>query len=206
MNFTLIREPLSRPISALCLFNPSDDDAIIPRIPGTRISIDLEELLQSPSYLDAVYETLPRTEALRKREELLMLSNEDLARRNMELGEALIALRRETQQSYDDATAAYERWNGIEKQLKDLDHKTSPGFLTMRLKQAVSQQDDLSESIASEFISSASLEGSGSGSDSAQEQQQRIDTFVKEFKQVRKLYHKRNIWADKASHGDVIWQ
>ena len=64
----------------------------------------------------------------------------------------------------------------------------------------------MSESVASEFISSASLEGSASGSDSAQQQQQRIDTFVKEFKQVRKLYHKRNIWADKASHGDVIWQ
>lgn len=50
------------------------------RRPNYRYSrSDLEELLQSPSYLDAVYETLPRTEALKKREELLLLSNEDLA-------------------------------------------------------------------------------------------------------------------------------
>ncbi|EOQ99887.1 hypothetical protein E3P92_02072 [Wallemia ichthyophaga] len=163
---------------------------------------DLEELLQSPSYLDAVYSTLPRTEALKKREELLMLSNEDLAKRNMELGETLMALRRDTQHSYDEATAAYTRWNEIEKQLKDIDHKTSTAFLTMRLKQAVSQQDDLSETIASDFISSANMDEYSD----PKEQQQHIDTFVKEFKQMRKLYHKRNIWADKASHGDVIWQ
>lgn len=72
----------------------------------------------------------------------------------------------------------------------------------MRLKQAVSQQDDLSETIASDFISSANMDEYSD----PKEQQQHIDTFVKEFKQMRKLYHKRNIWADKASHGDVIWQ
>lgn len=40
----------------------------------------------------------------------------------MELGETLIALRRETQHSYDEATTAYKRWDEIEKQLKDIDH------------------------------------------------------------------------------------
>ncbi|TIB77512.1 hypothetical protein E3Q23_01310 [Wallemia mellicola] len=163
---------------------------------------DLEELLQSPSYLDAVYETLPRTEALKKREELLLLSNEDLAKQNMELGEALVALRQETQQSYEEATDAYKRWDEIEKQLKDIDYKTSPNFLIMRLKQAVSQQDELSESIASEFISSANVDDDTD----TRQQQQHLDTFVKEFKQVRKLYHKRHIWAEKSNQGNVIWQ
>lgn len=41
---------------------------------------------------------------------------------NMELGEALVALRQETQQSYEEATDAYKRWDEIEKQLKDIDY------------------------------------------------------------------------------------
>lgn len=40
----------------------------------------------------------------------------------MELGEALVALRQETQQSYEEATCAYKQWDEIEKQLKDIDY------------------------------------------------------------------------------------
>ena len=110
----------------------------------------MEELLQSSSYLNALFETLPRVEALKKREELLILSNEDLAsvyytcslfylftyficylERNLDLGQSLVNLRKETQQNFDDALSVQNQFSLIEKQLKDLDQVSLHPFLLL---------------------------------------------------------------------------
>ena len=70
----------------------------------------------------------------------------------------------------------------------------SPQFLLMRLKHATTAQDDLSEALASSFVKSAP-DAVSNGKD--------IDDFVKEFREARRTYHKRVIFGDRWSTGEV---
>ena len=65
----------------------------------------------------------------------------------------------------------------------------------MRLRHATTAQDDLSEAVASTFVKSSPPEGNG-GRD--------VDDFVKEFRDLRKTYHKRVIWG--SGSGKVDWR
>lgn len=69
----------------------------------------------------------------------------------------------------------------------------------MRLRHATTAQDDASEARASEFIQSTSSSGpaEANGKD--------VDDFVKEFRELRKTYHKRVMWGDRWSAGKVEW-
>lgn len=68
----------------------------------------------------------------------------------------------------------------------------------MRLKHATTAQDELSEALASSFVQ-------GSSADSSATEGKDVDEFVKEFKELRKTYHKRVIWGDRWSSGQVSW-
>lgn len=39
-----------------------------------------------------------------------------------------------------------------------------------------------------------------------QTRNQSLDEFINEFKAARKTYHKRNIWAERWSRGEVAWR
>lgn len=71
----------------------------------------------------------------------------------------------------------------------------SPQFLLMRLKHATTAQDELSEALGTSFVQGSSSDPTGNGKD--------IDDFVKEFKELRKTYHKRVMWGDRWSTGQV---
>lgn len=67
----------------------------------------------------------------------------------------------------------------------------------MRLKHATTAQDEASEALASSFVQ-------GPPSDSSIPSNGRdVDEFVKEFRELRKTYHKRVIWGDRWSAGQV---
>jgi ESCRT-I complex subunit VPS37 len=70
----------------------------------------------------------------------------------------------------------------------------------MRLKHATTAQDDQSEAVASAFVQSSSADPP-SASSSGKE----IEDFVKEFKDLRKTYHKRVIWGERWTTGQVRW-
>lgn len=85
----------------------------------------------------------------------------------------------------------------------------------MRLKHSLTAQDDASEKIATAFIEGASSSGQASRVDSpafgGEERAERgrdqaVDQFINEFKAARKTYHKRNIWAERWSRGEVAWR
>lgn len=46
----------------------------------------------------------------------------------------------------------------------------------------------------------------GSRSLHSQGRNQSLDEFISEFKAARKTYHKRNIWAERWSRGEVAWR
>lgn len=71
----------------------------------------------------------------------------------------------------------------------------------MRLRHATTAQDDLSEARANTFV-----QGSASDPDAPPLTGKDIDDFVKEFRELRKTYHKRVMWGDRWTAGDVAWR
>jgi ESCRT-I complex subunit VPS37 len=71
----------------------------------------------------------------------------------------------------------------------------------MRLRHATTEQNDLSETLASSFVRSTSSETAATLASSKE-----VDDFVKEFRELRKMYHKRVMWGDRWSNGQVAWR
>ena len=73
----------------------------------------------------------------------------------------------------------------------------------MRLRHATTAQDDTSEARANEFVRATPSEDEGGtvGNGTGRE----VDEFVREFKEMRKVYHMRAMWADLWQRGDVAW-
>ncbi|KAL6304401.1 hypothetical protein BKA93DRAFT_783822, partial [Sparassis latifolia] len=119
---------------------------------------------------------------------------------NLALQDSLYKLRTETQEAFDEAKALEKRWKDLEKEQKEVYQRFSPQFLLMRLRHATAAQDDLSEARASAFVQGSTEEAASSlsGKD--------IDDFVREFKELRKVYHKRMMWGDRWAAGQVEWR
>jgi ESCRT-I complex subunit VPS37 len=70
-------------------------------------------------------------------------------------------------------------------------------FLMLRLRHATTAQDEGSERVASEFV-----KGSSDGLANGKE----VDDFVKDFREMRRVYHKRAIFVERGAKGDVGWR
>ena len=57
--------------------------------------------------------------------------------RNLDLGQSLISLRKETQQNFDNALSVQNQFSLIEKQLKDLDQVSLHPFIIVHLANAL---------------------------------------------------------------------
>lgn len=69
----------------------------------------------------------------------------------------------------------------------------------MRLRHATTAQDDASEALAANFVQSSSTAPTmATGKE--------VDDFVKEFKEARKIYHKRVMWGERWANGQVAWR
>ncbi|KGB77938.1 hypothetical protein I307_01309 [Cryptococcus deuterogattii 99/473] len=178
----------------------------------------LKDLLSSPELTEAFLFTLPEIQQLAAEVEKLGRENEDAARRNLELKDELSALRDATAQSYAHAEDLKRQWADIEKAQQNLYQRVRPSFLHLRLRHSLTAQDELSEKIASAFIEDKSATNSRPGSriDSPapsteglpldRAQGRAIEDFIQEFKAARKVYHKRAIWAERWSRGEVAWR
>ncbi|KAG8863121.1 hypothetical protein FRB96_009302 [Tulasnella sp. 330] len=163
---------------------------------------DLEDLLTDPLYFQSTFHSFYRVKALLQAQQELGKANEAVARNNLTLHDELFRLRAETQAVFDEAKALQAKWKDVEREQKEVYSRLEPSFLLMRLRHAATAQDEASETLASGFVlgQPASVEGGGeaNGVD--------VDTFVKEFKEMRKVYHKRVIWADRWGSGKVTWR
>ncbi|KAF8310564.1 hypothetical protein DL93DRAFT_2061938 [Clavulina sp. PMI_390] len=162
---------------------------------------DLEDLLSDPAYFHAVFHSLPQVKGLFQAQSELGAANEAIAKRNLALQEELYKLRSETQAAFDDAKALQARQKELEREQKELYQRYSSSFLSLRLRHATTAQDDLSETLASSFVRSSTSSTTSTGSIDRE-----VDDFVKEFKDIRKAYHKRAMWGEKWAHGSVQWR
>ena len=70
-------------------------------------------------------------------------------------------------------------------------------FLMLRLRHATTAQDEASERVASEFV-----KGSSDGPAGGKE----VEDFVKDFREMRRVYHKRALFVERWGKGDVGWR
>ncbi|KAJ7288226.1 hypothetical protein C8J57DRAFT_1279469 [Mycena rebaudengoi] len=169
---------------------------------------DLEDLLTDPVYFQAIFHSLSRVKAMYQSQAELGMANEAIAQHNLTLQEPLYRLRAETQEAFDDAKNLEARWKEVEREQREVYQRFSPQFLLMRLKHSKTAQDDASEAMAMAFVQQSSSSGptyggSGAGTPTGGKE---IDEFVREFKELRKTYHKRVMWEDRWSTGLVNWR
>ncbi|KAK0439745.1 hypothetical protein EV421DRAFT_1818124 [Armillaria borealis] len=167
---------------------------------------DLEDLLSDHTYFQAVFHSLPRVKAIFQAQAELGMANEAIAKNNLTLQDSLYALRSETKEAFDESKALEARWKELEKEQKDVYQRFTPQFLLMRLRHATTAQDDASEALASTFVQQQRPIPSGVSSGTGTPSGRDIEDFVKEFKDLRKTYHKRVIWGDRWANGQVVWR
>jgi ESCRT-I complex subunit VPS37 len=86
----------------------------------------------------------------------------------------------------------------------NLIQRFTPQFLLMRLRHSITAQDDASEALASSFIhQTPHTTSGGTGTPSGD---MGVDDFIKEFKELRNVYHKRVMSAEKWTNGQVVWR
>lgn len=71
----------------------------------------------------------------------------------------------------------------------------------MRLRHATTDQDDVSEALTTTFIQSSTTVPGGSEANGKE-----VDDFVKEYRELRKTFHKRVIWGDRWAAKKVDWR
>jgi len=77
----------------------------------------------------------------------------------------------------------------------------------MRLRHSTSAQDDASEALASSFVQQvANLPPHDDVGTGTPRSGRDVDEFIKEFKELRKIYHKRAMWGEKWANKQVIWR
>ncbi|KAK0187965.1 hypothetical protein F5146DRAFT_735797 [Armillaria mellea] len=167
---------------------------------------DLEDLLSDHTYFQAVFHSLPRVKAMFQAQAELGMANEAIAKNNLTLQDSLHALRSETKEAFEESKALEARWKELEKEQKDVYQRFTPQFLLMRLRHATTAQDDASEDLASSFVHQQRPIPSGASSGTGTPSGRDIEDFVKEFKDLRKTYHKRVIWGDRWANGQVVWR
>lgn len=69
----------------------------------------------------------------------------------------------------------------------------------MRLRHSTTDIDESSERLAAEFVRNPEVEHDA-------ETARALETFVKEFREQRKTYHKRVMWGEKCNEGKVAWR
>ncbi|KAF8890030.1 hypothetical protein CPB84DRAFT_1785227 [Gymnopilus junonius] len=161
---------------------------------------DLEDLLSDPVYFQAIFHSLSFVKDLYKSQSELGSANEAIARNNLALQQRLYDLRTETKNAFDEAKSLEARWKELEKEQKEVYQRFTPQFLSMRLRHSLTAQDDASEALATSFVKQII------DPPPREENGRDVDEFIKEFRELRKVYHKRALWGEKWANGQVIWR
>lgn len=148
---------------------------------------DLEDLLNDHGYFQSIFHSLSPVKQLYQSQAELSTANEAIARSNLSLQDRLYQLRSETKDAFDEAKALEGRWRTLEREQKELYQRFTPQFLLLRLRHATTDLDNASETLASSFVQSSTTLKDVSD----------VDEFIRQFREMRKVYHKRVMWGDR---------
>ncbi|KAK4047394.1 hypothetical protein OIV83_005441 [Microbotryomycetes sp. JL201] len=152
---------------------------------------ELQLLLEDEAMFDAVFNTLPQALELHQAYERRLQQNIAIANKNDSMRPGLEALRAETAALFNEANELKQRWTYIDEAQKEAFKKFLPANQMSRLSVATSNQEHLSDQLVNAF-----LDGS-TGDD---------ESFARQYREIRKVFHRRAISLDKWSQGKVVWR
>ncbi|GAA5896089.1 vacuolar protein sorting family 37 protein [Sporobolomyces salmoneus] len=157
---------------------------------------DMQQLLDDPDYFDAFFHTqIPQAVELDEAVSHQIQQNLELALKSQELKPALEDLRRETKELFDQALELQTRSHYLAEAQRETYRRFSQDAQLNRYRAATTLQDHLCESLLQSL-----LDGQFANSEQLDEQ------FIKQYKEVRKVYHKRSMGLRKWEEGKVVWE
>ncbi|GAA6003792.1 hypothetical protein JCM10207_003602 [Rhodosporidiobolus poonsookiae] len=150
---------------------------------------DLQLLLEDPAYFEAYFNSMPAALALHQQVEQAMRDNLDLAQKSEALKPDLERLREDTARLFNEANDLKVRWAYLDEAQQQTYKRFSEPAQLARHRAATTQQERLSDSLVASFLS-------GEGDD---------ESFVKQYRDVRKVYHRREVALKKWDEGRVVW-
>ncbi|KAG2177935.1 hypothetical protein INT43_003182 [Umbelopsis isabellina] len=148
---------------------------------------ELEELLSNDAAFEMFFQQLERVQQLKTVQEELRSGNEALAKRNLGVKDDLVKLQEEVSALDAEWKEHWQRYQESDQQQQAAFNRFSTANIIARLRAAAMECDDLSESVAQSFLD-GSLDH---------------DTFVKQFRDLRKVYHLRASKVERGQRNDI---
>ncbi|GAA5824032.1 hypothetical protein JCM5353_007066 [Sporobolomyces roseus] len=160
---------------------------------------DLQLLLEDPAYFDAWFHTqLPQARQLHEAVETRINENLELAQKSQELKPELEALRRETKDLFDEASDLKLRSHYLSEAQQSSYSRFSYNSQLSRLRAATTLQEHLSESLVQSLLDGHTGQEGGGGGE--------LESWIKQYREVRGVWYKRNIGLEKWDQGKVVWE
>ncbi|ORX57011.1 hypothetical protein DM01DRAFT_1334561 [Hesseltinella vesiculosa] len=150
---------------------------------------EINELLSNDRAFEIFFHSLDRVQNMKTVKEELCNGNENLARKNLSYEEELIRLRSQVTSMNKEYQELRSKVSEKERQQQDAFNRFSSSTIMTRLKAGVNESDDLSESVAQSFLD-GSLDH---------------ESFVKQFRDLRKVYHLRASNLEKLQRNDTLF-
>ncbi|KAL9184084.1 hypothetical protein ACHAXT_002170 [Thalassiosira profunda] len=171
-------------------FDPADDevDALIPPIPSSFLEIDnlplsgLTQLVEDKAALASFVENRPGVKTLTELKQSVETANVTAAKANLEHQDELKGVRSEVDTLQKDLTAKIEKYRALDDERKALTQPPDRQEAISELNRAKREAYRESEQFADEWVDSG-------GED--------VSAFVKQFMEVRLLYHTRAAKAER---------
>ncbi|KAI8638750.1 hypothetical protein BD408DRAFT_393458 [Parasitella parasitica] len=148
----------------------------------------MEELLSNETAFDIFFHSLDRVKNLRTFQEELLSGNEQLAHKNLSKEDQLLKLRSEVEILHGQFKSDKIEFESKEKLQHEAYNRFSSSTVLTRLKASVYESDELSESVAQSFLD-GNLDN---------------DSFVKQFREFRKVYHLRASKLERAQKDNLF--
>ncbi|POY73363.1 hypothetical protein BMF94_3700 [Rhodotorula taiwanensis] len=150
---------------------------------------ELQLLVDDAAYFDAYFHSTPQALNYHAQLEQKLKDNIHLAQESEAMKPALNALRDETARLFHEANDLKQQAAYLTEAQLDAYRRFSQPAQLARYRAATTTQDHLSDSLVAAFLN-------GQGDD---------ESFVKQYREVRKLFHKREIGLQKWDEGKVVW-
>ncbi|KAI9478412.1 MAG: hypothetical protein EXX96DRAFT_247109 [Benjaminiella poitrasii] len=148
----------------------------------------IEELLQNETAFDIFFHSLDRVKNLKAFQEDLRNGNEQLAHKNLSREDQLVKLRAEIENLHSQIMVDKLVFEEKERLQQEAFNRFSSSTVLTRLKASVYESDELSESVAQSFLD-GNLDN---------------DSFVKQFREFRKVYHLRASKLERAQKDNLF--
>ncbi|KAI9363643.1 hypothetical protein BD770DRAFT_380082 [Pilaira anomala] len=149
---------------------------------------EMEELLHNETAFEIFFESLDRVKNLKTFQEELRSGNEILAHKNLSREDQLLKLRSEVEGLESQFKLEKIEFEKKEKLQNEAFHRFSASTVLTRLKASAYESDELSESVAQSFLD-GNLDN---------------ESFVKQFREFRKVYHLRESKLERAQKDNLF--